>query len=245
MEPENQIKTNELAIPIAIVIAGALIAAGVYFGPSRGTGTGTTPSTPPGAAQVDGSKVTYSGEPYIGKENAPLTMYYWFDYQCPYCKQNEETSMPQLIADYVNNGRIKIVFKDFQFLDLVQPNLAPDSQTLGQYARAVWAAAPDKFYDWHKAIFANQGQEDTGWATHAKILSITTSVLGADLANTVDGLVKANHTAYQAQLDKDKAEGNAIGVQGTPGFVIGNYRVDGAVPYEQIKPVIEAALNGK
>jgi len=47
---------------------------------------------------------------------------YWFDYQCPYCRRVEENVLPQLIAEHVDRGNVKIVFKDFQFL-------GPDSQT--------------------------------------------------------------------------------------------------------------------
>jgi protein-disulfide isomerase len=231
MEPEK--KQNDLAVPIAIVIAGALIGLGAYF---SGGHAGTLPAagTQPSVA-VDASKVKTDGEPYIGNADAPVTIAYWFDYQCPFCKQNEEQSMPQIISDYVNTGKAKVIFKDFAFL-------GPDSQTLAQYARAVWEAAPSKFYDWHKAIFDAQGTENTGWATHDEIMKITTQALGASLAATVDNLVKTNGTEYQNEIDADKAEGASFGIQGTPAMVIGTQRVDGAVPYAQIKSAIDAAL---
>ena len=66
--------------------------------------------------------------------------------------------MPQLKKDYIDTGKIRIVYKDLQFL-------GPDSTTLGQVSRAVWQLAPSKFADWHKAVYDNQGQEKTGWAT--------------------------------------------------------------------------------
>ena len=146
--------------------------------------------------------------------------------------------MPQLIKDYVNTGKAKLVFKDFQFL-------GPDSQTLGQFSRAVWAVAPDKFYDWHKAIYDNQGTENTGWATHDKIMSITTSVLGASLANQVNQLVTTNGAEYQKEMDADKAEGSGFGVTGTPSFIIGKQLIIGAQPYAAIKQVIDLTLAGK
>ena len=146
--------------------------------------------------------------------------------------------MPQIVSDYVNTGRVKVVFKDFQFL-------GPDSQTLGQYSRAVWVTDPGKFYDWHKAVYDNAGTENTGWATQAKILSITTTVLGANDTSKVAALVKANGSAYQQEMDADKAEGGQFGISATPSFVIGKQLVVGAQPYTAIKQVIDTALQGK
>src|SRR5260221_13731001 len=100
----------------------------------------------PATTSADVTKVSQEGVPFIGRPDAPVVMAYWYDYQCPYCRQQEENVMPQLIEDYVKPGKVKILFKDFAFL-------GPDSQTAGLAARAVWAIAPDKFYDWHKAVF--------------------------------------------------------------------------------------------
>ena len=232
---------NKFATPIAVVLGGLFIAGAIVWTnghPSGQTATNPQSAQTPPAQTADISKVKTDGEPFIGNPNAPITIAYWYDYQCPFCHQNEENTMPQLIKDYVDTGKAKLVFKDFQFL-------GPDSQTLGQFSRAVWASAPDKFYDWHKAIYDNQGTENTGWATHDKIMSITTSVLGASLANQVNQLVSTNGATYQKEMDADKAEGSGFGVTGTPSFIIGKQLIIGAQPYAAIKQVIDLTLAGK
>lgn len=232
---------QNLAVPIAIVIAGAIIGGALLVGMNnRSSATvSTVPGQPQAAAQqVDVSNVNTENEPFIGSPNTPVTIAYWYDYQCPFCKQNEETAMPQLVKEYVDTGKVRIVFKDFQFL-------GDDSQTLGQYARAVWAVAPDKFYRWHKFVYDNQGQENSGWATQVKIRSMTTGVLGATDAATVEQFVKTNATTYQKEMDADKAEGAAFGISGTPGLIIGKQLVEGAQPYAQIKAAVDAALKSK
>ena len=239
MEPE--IKQNNLAIPGAIVIAGAIIAGGLFFGlSSRGASNAAAdPSQQQAPTQAaDVSKVKVAGQSFVGKENAPVTYAYWFDYQCPFCQRHEEEAMPQIVKDYVDTGKVKIVFKDYQFL-------SQDSQTLGQYSRAVWEAAPSKFYQWHKAVYDNQGTENTGWATQEKILSITKSVLNADETSKVVQLVKTKGAAYQKLMDADKAEGTAFGISGTPGSIIGKHMVEGAQPFSVFKQVIDLALQGK
>ncbi len=223
--------------PISVVLAGVLIGGAVLWGnthPSAAPATGVAATTQqPAAPMVDVSKVKTAGEPFIGNPNARITIAYWFDYQCPFCKQNEQNTMPQIITDYVNTGKAKIVFKDFEFL-------GPDSQTLGQTGRAVWEVAPDKFYQWHKAVYDNSGTENTGWATAAKIRSITEGVLGVATTNQVLALVASKGSEYQKAMDADKAEGSAFGINGTPGFIIGKQLVSGAQPYAQLKAAIDA-----
>jgi protein-disulfide isomerase len=236
---ETQESKNIVSTPVAIIIAGVIIAGAVIFATRQpATQPATANAQPQAPVAVDVGKVKTDGEPYIGNANAPVTMAYWYDYQCPFCQRNEEDTMPQIVKNYVDTGKLKVVFKDYEFL-------GPDSQTLGQYSRAVWEVAPDKFYQWHKAVYDNQGTENTGWATQAKILSITKSVLTADQTNQVVQLVKTKGTEYQKEMDADKAEGTAMGINGTPGAIIGKQLVSGAQPYAAFQSAIDAALKNQ
>jgi protein-disulfide isomerase len=243
-EIKNEQKQNNLSIPVAIIITGVLIAGAIFITNSKSqttiaTNTGqqqATQQTPNQTADI--TKVKIAGQPFIGNPNAPVIMAYWYDYQCPFCKRNEEDTMPQIVKNYVDTGKVKIVFKDFQFL-------SEDSQRLGKVSRAVWDTDPNKFYEWHKAVYDNQGTENTGWATDAKILSITTPVLGATEAQKVMQLAVKNGDVYQKEMDADKAEGGAMGINGTPGTIIGKQLISGAQPYSAFKQAIDVNLNGK
>ncbi len=233
-----QEKFAQYSAPLSVLAAGILIGGAVLWNgghPTMPTIAQTATGQPPPAQVADISKVKTTGNPFMGNPNAPVTIAYWFDYQCPFCRLNEEQTMPQIIKDYVDTGKVKIVFKDFQFL-------GADSQTLGQTARAVWDVAPGKFYAWHKAIYDNQGTENTGWATPDKIRSITASVLGAADTDKVLALVKTNGATYQKEMDADKTEGSGFGVTGTPSFIIGKQLIVGAVPYAALKQAIDTAL---
>ena len=224
--------------PIAIVVAGIIIAGAILVIGNQGSNAGTTATTtqqPSTTTNVNSKDVAANGDPVVGDASAPLTIVYWFDYQCPFCRENEANTMPSILKDYVNTGKVKIIYKDFSFL-------GTDSDTLGHYGRAVWAVAPDKFEAWHEAIYANQGEENTGWATAAKIQQITVSVLSQAQTAQVVQLATSNATKYQSAMDADKQEGNTDGVQGTPSLLIGNQLIDGYETYAQIKPVIDAQL---
>jgi protein-disulfide isomerase len=230
-----------LYTPIAIVVAGIVVAGAVLIIGHSGSGTDTTTTTattttsPSTASTVNADQVSATGNPTVGDANAPLTIAYWFDYQCPFCKQNELTVMPQIMTNYVDTGKVKIVYKDFSFL-------GADSDTLGHYGRAVWAVAPNLFEAWHAAVYQNQGEENTGWATTAEIEKITASVLSPAQTAQVMQLAVSNATKYQAAMDADKQEGENDGVDGTPAMLIGNQLVAGAETYAQVSAVINAQL---
>ena len=233
MEQTSTQSKIAVSTPVAIIIAGVIIAGAVLWSNGKGTSQPTAAATAPQQAQTaDISKVKLANEPFVGNANAPVTMAYWYDYQCPFCQRNEQTAMPQIVKEYVDTGKLKIVFKDYQFL-------GPDSQTLGKFSHAVWEAAPDKFYQWHKTIYDNQGTENTGWATQEKILSITKGVLDTDTTNKVASLVKSKGDEYQKEMDADRAEGTALGINGTPGSIIGKQLISGAVPYADFKAAID------
>ena len=250
----NQSGLDSLSVPVAILIGAVVIAGSVLFVGSRiptvsgiaATAPGVTTVAPAGSAQqaaaqpapavaVDIRQVKTTGNPTIGSTTAPIVVAYWFDYQCPVCQAFEENIMPQVKRDYIDTGKIRIVYKDMQFL-------GPDSQTLGLTARAVWQLAPDKFAAWHKALFDAQGRENSGWATPDKIKSFSEPVLGADLTAKVMALATSSKTAFKARMDADKSEGDSYGLDATPSFIIGNKVLVGLYPYDKVKAAIDEAL---
>lgn len=222
---------NRFFLPVAVVLAGLFIAGAVVWNgshPVAGTTTGVAP-TP----SVNIKNVQTTGEPFIGNPNAPITIAEWSDYQCPFCKQFELTTLPQIIQNYVNTGKVKVVFKDFAFL-------GPDSMVDAEYARAVWALYPAKFLDWRTALYSQEPQENTmnTSANLAFLLRVTGSVTGIDV-NKIKAAVTANQTTYDAAINADRTEAQNFGINATPSFVIGTQMIAGAYPYA----TFQAAIN--
>jgi protein-disulfide isomerase len=238
-----------LLAPVAILLAGGMIAGSVVWSATKisgdvqmaigqavamaGAGSGG-PGGAPTPANADIAKVSTDGNPFIGDANAPAVMAYWFDYQCPYCKAVEETVMPTLVNDYVKTGKLKIVFKDFVFL-------GPDSLTAALAARAVWEVAPDKFQQWHTAIFAKQDDENGGWGNKDDVLAVTRTIDGIDAAK-VEQLMTSKAADYKAAMDRDGQEGAGMGVNGTPGAIVGKQLIVGAAPIAQFRSAIDQVL---
>lgn len=243
----RKLPARDLLTPFAIIIAGVMISGAILWSNKQfldvarlaysgqpSSAESTAAQAPPPAPAADIAKVNLEGEPFIGDPNAPVVMAYWFDYQCPYCRQEEESVLPQLIADYVDTGKVRIVFKDFQFL-------GPDSQTAGLAARAVWETAPDKFREWHKAMFDHQDDENAGWGKKDDIIALTKTIPGIDAAK-IEGLMASRANDYIKVMEADATEGNAMGVGGTPSFLIGKEMIVGAQPYGRLRAAIEGVL---
>ncbi len=237
----RKLSPGDILIPVAIIIAGAMISGSIVWTARQAAlqtaamapVDSTAPAQPP-APPADIADVNLDGAAYIGQDNAPVVMAYWFDYQCPYCKQEEETAFPQLIKDYVDTGKLKIVFKDFAFL-------GPDSEAAGRIARAVWQLAPDRFRDWHKAMFDHQDQENAGWGSQDDILALTGTIAGIDV-DKVKALITDKAGDLNQAMQADANEGYSMGVGGTPSFLVGKQLMVGAQPYEKLKAAIDGEL---
>lgn len=157
--------------------------------------------------------------PVAGNPQGDATLVEFFDYRCPYCKQVE----PSIEALVAGDPQLRFVYKEF-------PVLGPDSVTA---ARAALAARKQGKYDaLHHALMALKGQ-----VNDASVLKVAASVgldldrLTRDMADPdIDRMLKAN---------VDLAE--ALDIHGTPGFVIGNEIVPGAVSLDALKQLIQTA----
>ena len=236
---------SNLYLPIAIVLAGALVGLGLFLGLRGGTlgqqadGNGAT-----AAVNIKDVKIT-AEDPYIGNANAPVTMAYWSDYQCPYCKAVEVGGVPQipltpaiptLIKNYVDTGKLRIVFKDYPFL-------GQDSVTGALYEHAIWKLYPSQFYAWREAMYKAQDEEgDQGFGNAASIdQMIKTKFKQMDDAK-IKADIAANTQKYTDEMNADRDEGAKFGIQGTPGFIIGKTLIPGAVELASFTQAIDPLL---
>jgi protein-disulfide isomerase len=239
---------QNLYTPIAIVVAG-IIVAGALVGVNLAHSTGAAPAAAQGqtapAAAVDIKNVKTAGEPYIGNANAPVTMAFWSDYQCPYCKAFEvggvpqittPAAMPDIMTNYVDTGKLKIVFKDFPFL-------GNDSITGAEYARAVWQLYPGQYFAFRTDMYVAQDEEgDQGFGNAATIDTLIKTKLPQIDDTKIKAAIAANKTAYDAAMNADESEGESMGISGTPGFIIGTQLIAGDEDYATFKAAIDAEL---
>ncbi len=236
MEPTTRKDYTNLYIPGAIVLAGLIIGVCLIIALSPSAGT----QQPAGAvaqptANIDIKNVKTGDDPYIGKADAPVTLAYWSDYQCPFCKQFELTTLSQLIKKYVDTGKVKVVFKDYPFL-------GNDSITAAEYEHAIWKLYPTKFFAWREAMFNAQDAEgDQGFGKADTIDTLIKGIAGLDDAK-IKADIAANKDAYDTAIQADRTEGANFGINGTPGFITGTYLISGAVDVSQFEADFDTQL---
>jgi protein-disulfide isomerase len=157
--------------------------------------------------------------PVGGNPRGDVSLVEFFDYRCPYCKQVE----PSLEALLTQDRQLRFVYKEL-------PVLGPGSKTAARAALA--ARKQGKYAALHRALMALKGQiDDASIYKTASDVGLDVSRLKRDMAAPeIDRDLKANI---------DLAD--ALDIRGTPGFVIGDEIVPGAVSLDTLKQLIDAA----
>jgi protein-disulfide isomerase len=230
----HSIDLSKLFTPVAILVGCIIIAAVVYISRPVAVTVPTLGDTNKAQPTFSINDVSTEGEPFIGKADAPVTVAYWTDFQCPYCKHFEMNAFQDVLKDYINTGKVKMIFKDFQFL-------GPDSFAAAVAARSVWTLYPNQYFAWREAMFNAQDNENGGFGNEDSIVALTKKIPGIDAKKVVDDIT-ANQAKYQALVNADIQEAQKFGVRGTPAFVIGTQMTPGALEYSEIKPLIDAEL---
>ena len=223
--------------PIAVIVAAVIIALTfIFVHGGQAVQQAATTNNGQAASTANIANIKTDGEPYIGSATAPVTMALYFDYQCPFCKQFDQTVMPQVITNYVNTGKVRVILKDFQFL-------GNDSTTGAEFGRAIWATYPQQYGAWITAMFAAQDQEgDQGFGNQATIVAMLKQKFPTMDTNKLVALIATNKAQYDAAIQVDRAEGAAQGIQGTPSVVVGTTLLQGGQTYATVSALLDSQL---
>jgi protein-disulfide isomerase len=166
--------------------------------------------------------VTADDDPFVGPADAPVTIIEFSDFQCPYCQRVQPT-LKQLLAEY--QGKIRLVFRDFPLR-----NIHPQAQKAAEAAQC--AAEQQQFWPYHDKLFVASQLEEPALKQYAQ-------ELGLDMQRFEPCLDSGK---YAQEVERDLQDGMNAGVNATPSFFINGQPVNGAVPYERFKELIDTAL---
>src|SRR5438093_684274 len=171
-------------------------------------------------------EVATAGRPERGGgAKAPVTIIEFSDYQCPFCGRAEST-VDEVMKHYGN--KVRLVYRDFPLPMHAQARPASEA--------ASCANAQGKFWEYHATLFANQT------ALGEDQLKEYAKNVGLDAAK-FDQCLKDK--PFKAAIDKDVADGEKVGVNGTPAFFINGRMLSGALPFDKFKEVIDEELTAK
>lgn len=175
----------------------------------------------------------------LGDPNAPVTIVEFSDYQCPFCLRHFQQTMPQLKTEYIDTGRVYYVFKDFPIT-----SLHPDAPRIHEASRCAGEiGGSDGYWQAHDSFFNNNQQlTDLPQPDLDNMLIRLTNEVEIDEEAMRECLASGRYTDA---VNADLAEGQRLGVNGTPGFFVNGYPVPGAQPYDVFQQVIALAEEGR
>ncbi len=197
--------------------------------PTAGSGSGASaaPRTDP-AAELKALARRESGDKLaVGRADAPVVLIEYSDFKCGYCGKFARDTEPELVRKYVEDGTLRIEWRNF-------PIFGADSEAA---AKAAWAAGQqDRFAAFHAAAYAD-GAKEKGFG-EARLVELAEQAGVPDLERFKKDM--AGEQAAAA-LKKDQDEGYRIGVTSTPSFLVNGQPIAGAQPLDAFTAAIAKA----
>ena len=185
--------------------------------------------------RTHGSISTAMGSPILGDPDAPVTIVEFGDYQCHQCHNWFLDTKPMIMRDYIETGKVNLVFVDFAFLGRDSPKAAEATYC---------ADDQNKYWEYHDSLYtAQESKIDNGWANSERLKAFAFNLnLDMDLFNEcLDSGKYSKRVQYNSQEARDN------GVRGTPGFfIIGpdfqQQPIGGAQPFSVFQRVLDTMI---
>ncbi len=184
-------------------------------------------------------KISADDDPVRGNQEAEITIIEFSDFQCPFCARFHVQTLPLLLENYIDSGKVKLVYRDFPIQN-IHPNAMPAA------VAAECADEQGKYWQYHDKLFENQNQ----WA---KLETTEAVEIFSQYSVEIDLNQEQFETCltsgkYVNEIRNDLNDGREYGVTGTPGFFVGSddlgfVELKGAQPFESFKKIIESQLN--
>ncbi|MGK5549574.1 DsbA family protein [Streptomyces sp. URMC 127] len=225
------------ALGAILALVAAVVAVGMAVGKSGGSGKrGPSAAGGPSADPLQGAyeraeqatSRRKDGDPLaLGRKDAPVVLVEYADYQCSYCGKFTRDSQPELIRKYVDEGVLRIEFRNF-------PIFGKDSE---RAARASWAAGQQgKFWQFHDEVYAKLRKGDA--LAEDKLVDLAGKAGVTDIDRFRSDM---NGSAAEEAVKKDQQEGYGLGVASTPSFLVGGRPIAGAQPMAAFDEAIAQA----
>ena len=145
--------------------------------------------------------------------------------ECPFCARFYEQTLPQLTKEYIDTGKVKLVYRDFPL------SFHANAQKAAEASEC--AHEQGKFWEMHDKLF---GSGVVGGTTTFKLYAKDLGLDQAKFDNCLDS------GKYVNEISKDLQDGSKYGVSGTPGFFVNGVPLIGAQPFEAFRAIIEEEL---
>lgn len=223
-KPPSSYGVSKNLIPVAIIIAALIIAGAIVLATMIYVKEAPPIQLPQKEDSLSG--ISIEGRPVLGNAEAPVTLIEFSDFECPFCARYANDTFSQIKKEYVDTGKVKMVFKHFPL---------PFHQFAQKAAEAGECAFEQgKFWEYKEILFSNQENLDiNSFKKYAQDLLLDTQ----EFNNCLDS------GRFREKVAKDLKEGEDAGVTGTPTFFINGEKLVGAQPFSEFQKTIERKLS--
>lgn len=223
------VSTEKFVVPIALILVAIIISVILFTGSkdsnndndsSDGNVEGTEEASDYGEYSdyiTDGVSTSIDDDPYIGdKSTATMAIVEFSEYFCSYCYRHATDVLPDLIEKYIDTGKAIYVFRDYQMYGEESEKRAEIGMCVNEVAGGEKFA---EYFEKIKSVYFDDGDEDPDIFAIIENLGIDSSAVEACY----------NSGKYVEEVKADAADGSALGITGTPAFVVGVLDSDGTV----------------
>lgn len=169
----------------------------------------------------------------MGQADAPVVITMFSDYECPACASIETQIMPAVIERYVDTGQARLVFREFP-LSSIHPNAQKAAEA------AVCAGEQDRYWEMHDELFASRSEWTAEADPGAKLKELADR-LGLDTGAFAQCLDSGQATGV---VEAELLAGQAMGVNATPYFFVGDLPIRGGLAADAFGQIIEYVAAG-
>jgi protein-disulfide isomerase len=226
----------------AVIVIVVVIVIATSGGKKEGLATGNQKNSTVSAVTSLVGGIPQSGV-VLGNPNAPITLQYFGDLECPICKEFTLGALPPLISKYVRTGKMKIEYHSMETATREQETFRT------QQIAALAAGKQNLAWYYIELFYHEQGQEDSGYVTESYLQGLAQQVPGLNLPNW--SAARSEPTLAE-DVTHDAQTVTQRGFTGTPSFLIG--KTGGSLTqlspesYTEVSaftPTIEKLLGGK
>jgi protein-disulfide isomerase len=215
--------TQKLTLYTAIILMVAVLGTIVYLRfADRSVAT----------ASVQAGDFELKRQPGLGDADAPVTVVIFEDYSCPACRTFEEQVVPRLKREYIDVGKVRAYFINFQFL-------GRDSINAALAAECVYHQDEAAYWDYKIVLYRAQGPQGSNWANTPRLLDLAREAVPqldhADLQACIE------EERHLDAINRDRDIAVASGVTGTPAVFV-NGRQTASPSFDDVQRAIEEAL---
>lgn len=183
------------------------------------------------------NKIDLKGRPSRGKKDAKVVVVNFDDFQCPFCSRLHQTLFPQIYKEY--GDRVLFVYKDFPLVEI-----HPWATHAAVNANCLAAQNPDAYWDFADYVHSNQKQVNSEHGLDAQKAELDKITLLQGQQHNLDTtkLQACIKTQKDDSIEASMKEGESVGVSATPVLFINGEEVDGALPIDELRAVLDRAL---